>query len=305
MWCNGNQTFENLIFGFDLIRYIFWPPILPRIVSKIAFVPQIPSYNFVFENNKWQIRLDKRVNYYCQAFLGRKRWDKYKHRLNKIDVFYSNTGRGNRIACLFIRAKKVSKYTILYSHSNATDLGIMSGILWHLRNKLKCNVLAYDYSGFGLSNGKPSENNIYSDIESAFHSLINRYGISPQSVILYGESMGSAATIDLSLRQRVAGVVLHSSFSSGLRAFFNLEMRKTWFFDPFPNIEKVGKIESPVLIIHGTKDKVVNITQAYALYNRCKFPVSPLWVKGAGHNYIQSYRQYYHRLKKFIEFELK
>jgi pimeloyl-ACP methyl ester carboxylesterase len=305
MWCNGNPTFENLIFGYDLIRYVFWPPILPRIVSRIAFCPQIPSYNFVFEDNKWQIRLNKSASDYCQAFLRHKRWDKYKHLLNEIDVFYSNTGRGNRIACLFIRAKKVSKYTILYSHSNACDLGIMSGILWYLRNKLKCNVLAYDYSGFGLSNGKPSENNIYSDIESAFHSLVTRYGISPQSVILYGESMGSAATIDLSLRYRVAGVVLHSSFSSGLRALFNLEMRKTWFFDPFPNIEKVGKIESPVLIIHGTKDKMVNITQAYALYNRCKFAVSPLWIKGAGHNYIRSYRQYYRRLKKFIEFELK
>ncbi|KAG7258843.1 hypothetical protein CRUP_022943 [Coryphaenoides rupestris] len=69
-------------------------------------------------------------------------------------------------------------------------------------------------------------------------------------------------------------------------------------------IEKVSKITSPVLIIHGTEDEVIDFSHGLALFERCPKAVEPLWVEGAGHNDIELYSQYLERLRRFIGQEL-
>lgn len=73
---------------------------------------------------------------------------------------------------------------------------------------------------------------------------------------------------------------------------------------PFDSIEKISKITSPVLIIHGTEDEVIDFSHGLALFERCPKAVEPLWVDGAGHNDIELYSQYLERLRKFISQEL-
>lgn len=81
-----------------------------------------------------------------------------------------------------------------------------------------------------------------------------------------------------------------------------------FIFDPFlftftfssSSIEKVSKIPSPVLIIHGTEDEVIDFSHGLALFERCPKAVEPLWVEGAGHNDIELYSQYLERLRHFI-----
>lgn len=75
----------------------------------------------------------------------------------------------------------------------------------------------------------------------------------------------------------------------------------TWVFY---SIDKVPKINSPVLVIHGTEDEVINFSHGMAIYKRCPRAVEPLWVEGAGHNDIEMYSQYLDRLKKFILVDL-
>lgn len=78
--------------------------------------------------------------------------------------------------------------------------------------------------------------------------------------------------------------------------------RHSPFFSFFFNfsIEKVSKITSPVLIIHGTDDEVIDFSHGLALFERCPKAVEPLWVEGAGHNDIELYSQYLERLRRFI-----
>ena len=73
---------------------------------------------------------------------------------------------------------------------------------------------------------------------------------------------------------------------------------------PPHSIEKVSKITSPVLIIHGTEDEVIDFSHGLALFERCPKAVEPLWVEGAGHNDIELYSQYLERLRRFIGQEL-
>lgn len=88
----------------------------------------------------------------------------------------------------------------------------------------------------------------------------------------------------------------------------SLSFPKESFLSPHPpslcSIDKISKVTSPVLVIHGTEDEVIDFSHGLAMYERCPHAVEPLWVEGAGHNDIELYAQYLERLKQFISHEL-
>lgn len=88
--------------------------------------------------------------------------------MEKLEVFLTKTERGHQIACLFVRCTATPKYTILFSHGNAVDLGQMSSFYYGLGSRLECNIFTYDYSGYGASGGKPTEKDLYADIRAAW-----------------------------------------------------------------------------------------------------------------------------------------
>lgn len=80
---------------------------------------------------------------------------------------------------------------------------------------LRCNLAAYDYTGYGHSAGRPSVADTLADIDAVFAWLL-RMGVRRQRIILYGQSLGSGPTLDLAAREpQIAGVVLHAAFASG------------------------------------------------------------------------------------------
>ena len=97
--------------------------------------------------------------------------------LEKLEIFLAKTERGHQIACLFVRCTPNPKYTILFSHGNAVDLGQMSSFYYGLGSRLDCNIFTYDYSGYGASGSSPTEKNLYADIQAAWNALIIRYGM--------------------------------------------------------------------------------------------------------------------------------
>ncbi|KOC67350.1 Abhydrolase domain-containing protein [Habropoda laboriosa] len=268
------------------------PPCPSRIAAKLAFLPPEPTYTFIEgEGSKFTISLSDRAE-----------WQYTEREKESVEVFYARTSRGNRIACLFVRCSDNARFTILFSHGNAVDLGQMSSFYLGLGSRINCNIFSYDYSGYGVSGGKPSEKNLYADIDAAWHALRTRYGISPENIILYGQSIGTVPTVDLAARYEVGAVVLHSPLMSGMRVAFP-NTKRTWFFDAFPSIDKIPKVQSPVLVIHGTEDEVINFNHGLAIYERCPIAVEPLWLEGAGHNDIELYTQYLERLMKFVNTE--
>uniref|UniRef100_A0A8C7J9U9 palmitoyl-protein hydrolase n=2 Tax=Salmoninae TaxID=504568 RepID=A0A8C7J9U9_ONCKI len=287
------------------------PPCPSRIAAKLAFLPPEPTYSLLPDldgsaapgtagsaglrsrgGGKWKLHLTERAEF------------QYSQReLDATEVFFTRSSRGNRVGCMYIRCAPTARFTVLFSHGNAVDLGQMSSFYIGLGTRINCNIFSYDYSGYGVSTGKPSEKNLYADIEAAWQALRTRYGISPENIILYGQSIGTVPTVDLASRYECAAVVLHSPLTSGMRVAFP-DTKKTYCFDAFPNIEKVSKITSPVLIIHGTEDEVIDFSHGLALFERCPKAVEPLWVEGAGHNDIELYSQYLERLRRFIGQEL-
>ncbi|KAH3834279.1 alpha/beta hydrolase domain-containing protein 17B-like [Dreissena polymorpha] len=270
------------------------PPCPSRIAAKLAFLPPDPTYSLVHDeaNSRYSFHLTDRAE-----------WQYSQRELDLIEVFQTRTSKGNRISCMYAKCSPNARYTLLFSHGNAVDLGQMSSFYIGLGTRINCNIFSYDYSGYGTSTGKPSEKNLYADIDAAWQSLRSRYGICPQNIILYGQSIGTVPTVDLAARYEVAAVVLHSPLMSGMRVAFP-ETKRTWFFDAFPSIDKVQKITSPVLVIHGTEDEVIDFSHGLAIFERCPRTVEPLWVEGAGHNDVELFGPYLERLKQFVTVDL-
>jgi fermentation-respiration switch protein FrsA (DUF1100 family) len=72
----------------------------------------------------------------------------------------------------------------------------------------------------------------------------------------------------------------------------------------FSSIDKVPKVMSPTLVIHGTEDEVIDFSHGLTIFEKCPRAVEPLWVEGAGHNDVELYNVYLERLKQFVNVEL-
>lgn len=173
-----------------------------------------------------------------------------------------------------------ARFTILYSHGNAEDIGCLTPEFSDIA-KAGFNVLAYDYRGYGASDGKPSERAAYRDIDAAFGYLTDVLKIVPSNIVLLGRSVGSGPSVDLAKRQPVAGLIVESGFVSAFRVMTHWRIAP---FDRFNNIGKIGDVKCPVLFIHGTVDTIIKPWHAQALYDAANEPKKLVWITGADHN---------------------
>ena len=212
------------------------------------------------------------------------------------EIIKLTTADGVQISAAYL-PNPSARYTILFSHGNAEDL---TGVL-PIRRELQdigFAVFAYDYRGYGTSEGVPSERNVYRDIDAAYDYLIQDLNVSPQSIIAYGRSIGSGPTVDLAARLPVAGIVLESPFTTISQVITRIPILP---FDRFRNIDKITDVDCPVLVMHGRNDEVIPFSHGQRLYAAANEPKRYLWVNGAGHNDLLfvAGEQYTNALRKF------
>ncbi|KAL1202365.1 Alpha/beta hydrolase domain-containing protein WAV2 [Cardamine amara subsp. amara] len=252
--------------------------------AKLAFFPpNPPSYTVVTEESTGKMRI----------------WpDMRNRRDDEIEVVKIKTRRGNEIVAMYVK-NPTAKLTVLYSHGNAADIGRMFLIFTVLSHHLNVNLMGYDYSGYGQSSGKPSEQETYADIEAAYNWLRETYGTKDERIILYGQSVGSGPSLELASRLPcLRALVLHSPFLSALRVMY--QVKHSFWFDIFKNIDKIQLVDCPVLVIHGTNDEVVNISHGKQLWKLCKEKYEPLWIKGGTHCNLEEFPEYLTHLRKFV-----
>jgi fermentation-respiration switch protein FrsA (DUF1100 family) len=168
----------------------------------------------------------------------------------------------------------------------------------HFSECLNVNVLAYDYEGYGLSDGDVdslTEEKCYESIEAAFDFLVNVKDIDSHSIILYGRSLGSGPSCYLMEKLaednvKIGGLILQSPICSIFRVA--LDLRMTLPYDMFANVDRIDKAHCPVLIIHGTRDEIVPFWNGEKLWSKIpiKFRARPYWILGGGHNNLEYYR---------------
>jgi len=284
---SGCDGFLCCVGGLSLV-----PGLVNRVVSQVAFFPPKPAGYHI---------TDKKQVYLVGPECGLAPLPDLSNEGVAVDTVKMWTQRGNTIMGFHFR-RADSERTILFSHGNSTDIGIMFHHLRDLCNHLRVDIFAYEYSGYGESSGVPSEADLYADIDAAYHYLVNDCGLEESSIILFGQSVGSVPSIDLAARSHIGGMILHGALKSGLSVIH--EVQATYWFDVFQNAAKIENVRSPVFCIHGTHDEEVPFEHGLALYEATppEFAFEPWWVKGAGHNDIElEHRaEYFHQLQGFL-----
>ena len=172
---------------------------------------------------------------------------------------------------------------ILWSHGNAGNITMRADVLQILAAR-GLGVLAYDYRGYGASEGRPNEHGLYLDAEAAYDSL-RADGISAERIVCYGESLGSGVSVELARRRPCAALVLLAPFTSlNDVARHHYGPLSRVIATRFPSLSRIGELRLPLLVIHGDLDEVVPFPLGERLFAAANEPKRFVRVPGAYHN---------------------
>lgn len=190
-----------------------------------------------------------------------------------------SSSNGKKISAIYL-PNASAHYTLLVSHGNAEDLGDIRDWLDDLHSA-GFSVFAYDYQGYGTSQGKPSEKAAYDDEAAAYDFLALNLATPPDRIIIFGRSVGTGPAVYLASRRPAAGLVLQSPFVSAFRVLTRWPLLP---FDRFPNYKRIAHVHCPVLILHGTADRVIPMWHGEKLFALANEPKQFVAVSGADHN---------------------
>jgi fermentation-respiration switch protein FrsA (DUF1100 family) len=195
------------------------------------------------------------------------------------EILKLRSTNGNLISALLL-TNPAAEYTLLVSHGNAEDLGDDRDWLEGLC-RAGFNVFAYDYQGYGTSQGSPSEKGAYDDENAAYDYLTSNLKVAPDRIIIFGRSVGSGPAVHLAARRPVAGLILQSPFLSAFRVLTRIPLLP---FDKFSNAREISNVHCPLLIIHGINDRVIGLWHGKKLFELANQPKHFVAVEGADHN---------------------
>ncbi|NXI03363.1 AB17A protein, partial [Pachycephala philippinensis] len=280
------------------------PPCPSRIAAKLAFLPPEPTYAMVPEPEpvgstgslrgaagRWKLHLKDRADF------------QYSQReLDNIEVFVTKSSRGNRVGCMYVRCVPGASFEAvpLAPCQVPPALGVPGTPLSPKSNSLGIFLLfRWQEQCWG--------DELFLCLSLAARPVGPR-GQSLRRKLSHGDVVTPVCSLSVTPSQifSLAETLCPSlSLKNGNVSFPVLTLLSPLFpIHPLGSIEKISKITSPVLIIHGTEDEVIDFSHGLALFERCPKAVEPLWVDGAGHNDIELYSQYLERLRKFISQEL-
>jgi alpha-beta hydrolase superfamily lysophospholipase len=178
------------------------------------------------------------------------------------DEFDLQVGNGHTVHGWYLRNERDDAPTLLFLHGARRNLYGVQGRIERWRN-MGFHVLAIDYRGFGRStNLLPSADSTIEDTRAAFAEFVRREP-DPARRYVYGYSLGGALAIDLASREDgLAGVILESTFTS----IGDVVQRSKWGWVPglsllvtqeFNSIGRMAEVNEPLLIIHGTEDRII------------------------------------------------
>jgi uncharacterized protein len=166
---------------------------------------------------------------------------------------------GRTVYALYAKAQ-LGAPTIVHFHGNGEELADMTDFVALFRSR-GFGVLAVEYPGYGLSKpGDPNETAIYEDAEVALRDLVENKDVSPATIVLSGQSLGTGVAVEMAQRGHGARVVLLSPFTSIVdvaNGIFPILPNRWLVRDVFDSAKKAPGIRKPVLVAHGTDDEVI------------------------------------------------
>lgn len=211
------------------------------------------------------------------------------------DVFF-RTSDNVRLNGWFMNSRTARKGTIIYLHGYSQNISSQADkVLWLTGEGY--DVFAFDYRGYGRSEGSPTIEGVHKDTQAAFETVFKEVG-PDEKVFVLGQSLGGAIAVysvaSSLYKERLSGLIIDCAFSSyrqiaadkisELPVFWRLGYFSGFITDEFSPVRWIDKVGNlPVVIIHAGMDEVIPVRHAFKLFSAASEP-KELWIaEGKGH----------------------
>jgi len=176
------------------------------------------------------------------------------------------------------------RHVILFFHGNGGNISHRLDKILFLK-EAGLDILIIDYRGYGRSNGAPSEAGLYRDAKAAYDYLVLEKKIKPESIVLYGESLGGAVAADLAAKHPVGALITEETFTSVPEmARVIYPIIPSWFIrSRYDALSKIKKVTCPKLFFHSVDDEIVPFKLGQKLMEAAPEPKVFVQLRG-GHN---------------------
>ena len=189
---------------------------------------------------------------------------------------------------------------VIYFGGNAEEV---SGQVLDADAVAPWSLAAFNYRGYGLSEGRPSEAALVADALVVYDRLAAREDVDPDRIVVFGRSLGSGVAVPLAAARPVQGVVLVSPFDSlrsvGRRHYpfvpVSLLLRH-----PFDSLAHAPSLEAPLLVLAGDRDRIVPAPHSKRLLEAWSGAKRWVLLPGADHNGIHLHPGYRPAIREFL-----
>jgi pimeloyl-ACP methyl ester carboxylesterase len=166
------------------------------------------------------------------------------------------------------------------------------------------NILAFDWRGFGSSEGSPSEEGLYRDATAAYQYLRGKQRVPSDSVVIYGHSLGTAPAIELATRVRAAGLVIEGgpkSVVARAQEIYPYLPISVAVSSRFNSIGRIGRVTIPILFFHVREDIRVPFAHGRALFDSAKAVKRFVDLSGQHHDaFLADSAKYFGEYARFV-----
>lgn len=217
------------------------------------------------------------------------------------DVYFASAD-GTKLHGWFVEHPQ-PRAVILYCHGNGEHVAYNAELLQMLRDQFRVTVFAFDYRGYGRSEGHPFETGILEDAEAAQAWLAERTGLAQKDIVLMGRSIGGGVAVHLAAKNGARGLILESTFSSLPEAAAGQFpwLPVGWLMkNRYDSQAKIAGYHGPLLQSHGDCDTLIPLALARKLFDAAAEPKVFYCVSGGDHNCLQP-AAYYQKLDQFLD----
>ncbi len=178
---------------------------------------------------------------------------------------------------------------LIYFHGNAGNIYHRIPDLLQLQ-RFGINVMGVSYRGYGKSGGAPSEEGIYQDGEAVFDYATEVLGFPQSEIIIFGRSIGTTVAINSAKNRAIGGLILVTPLTSAKAhaKAVGLGFLSPLAGDAFDNVTRIKEVKVPLLVIHGTDDRVIPFSMGRQLFDSAQTKKQFITIEGAGHNNLQA-----------------
>ncbi len=215
------------------------------------------------------------------------------------------TADGLRLVSWVIPPEDPGAFWLLICHGNGGNISD-AGRPYHYAGlrALGLGLLAFDYRGYGESEGTPTEEGLYLDAEAAYRFLRDSLGVPPGRIVLFGHSLGSAVAVELARRAPAAGIVLDGALTSvqdRAQELYRIVPVRWLATSRYASREKIGELRLPKLFLHAERDEVIPISHGRRLFAAALEPKRFIPLSGGHADAFEADSAvYYGEIRRFV-----